>query len=166
MALGDAAEVVQPAARSAVIAQMLDGVPRPPGFQTAGLEAETHFTDRYQLGQAVAGAVACGWIESWSAAIHSGDQALARQAVKGMAGARQWTVLLQMVQEKGFEGDVLPAHGNGWPSYIVEAAREMAAGHLRRHPAVVRTYRGGHMFSVMTPRNAAPVSVLGCHLGG
>jgi hypothetical protein len=159
-------EVVQPAARSAVIAQMLDGVPRPPGFQTAGLEAETHFTDRYQLGQAVAGAVACGWIESWSAATRSGDDGVARQAVEGMAGARRWTVLLQMVHEKGFEGDVLPAHGNGWPSYIVEAAREMAAGHLRRRPAVVTTYQDGRVFSVMTPRNAAPISALGCHLGG
>jgi hypothetical protein len=158
------AEVVQPAARSTVIAQMLDGVPLPPGFQTAGLEAETHFTDRYQLGQAVAGAVACGWIESWSAANRSGDEAGARQAVEGMAGARHWTVLLQMVQEKGFHGDLLPAHGSGWPSYIVEAAREMAAGHLRRRPAVVTTYREGHVFSVMTPRNAAPASVLGCHL--
>jgi hypothetical protein len=159
-------EVVQPAARSAVIAQMLDGVPRPPGFQTAGLEAETHFTDRYQLGQAVAGAVACGWIESWSAATRSGDAAGAQEAVEGMAGARHWPVLLEMVQEKGFRGDVLPAHGNGWPSYIVEAAREMAAGHLRRRPAV-RTFReDGRVIGVETPKNAAPVSVLGCHLGG
>ena len=71
-----------------------------------------------------------------------------------------------MVHEKGFKGDALPAHGNGWPSYIVEAAREMAAGHLRRRPAVERIYENGDMFGVMTPANAAPVSVLGCHLGG
>jgi hypothetical protein len=159
-------EVVQPTARSTVIAGMLDGVPLPPGFQTAPLEAENHFTDRYQLGQAVAGAVACGWLESWSAARRSGDGATARQAVEGMAGARRWPVLLQMVQEKGFEGDVLPAHGSGWPSYIVEASREIAAGHLRRTPAVTRTYRNGTLFSVGTPRNAAPASVLDCHLGG
>lgn len=83
-----------------------------------------------------------------------------------MSGARHWPVLLQMVQEKGFEGDVLPAHGNGWPSYIVTAAREIAAGHLRRRPAVTRRYYKGVLVGVGTPRNAAPASVLGCHLGG
>jgi len=159
-------EVVQPAARSEVIAGMLDGVPLPPGFQIAPLEAETHFIDRYQLGQAVAGAVACGWLESWSAATRSGDDAAARQAVEGMAGARRWPVLLQMVQEKGYEGDVLPAHGNGWPSYIVEAAGEIAAGRLRRHPAVRTTRIDGRVYGEGIPANVAPVSVLGCHVRG
>jgi hypothetical protein len=159
-------EVVQPAAESGVIAGMLRGVPLPPGFDPSSLEAEGELSNRFDLGKAVAGAVACGWIESWAAATRSGDDAGARQAAEGMAGARRWPVLVQMVQEKGFEGDVLPAHGNGWPSYIVEAAREMAASHLRRRPAVVTTYQDGRVFSVMTPRNAAPASVLGCHLGG
>jgi hypothetical protein len=159
-------EVVQPASRSALIAAMLEGVPLPPGFKTVPLEAENHFIDRYQFGQAVAGAVACGWLESWSAATRAGDEATARQAVEGMAGARRWPVLLQMVQEKGFEGDVLPAHGRGWPSYIVEASREIAAGHLRRRPAVHTTYVNGHVFGVSTPENAAPESALGCHVGG
>lgn len=158
-------EVVQPAARSGVIARMLHGVPLPPGFQTDSLEAETHFTDRFQLGQAVAGAVACGWLESWYLATRSGDDATARQAVEAMSGARHWPVLLQMVQEKGFEGDVLPAHGNGWPSNVVAAAREIAAGHLRRYPAVETIRQGGRVLGVSTPRNAAPASVLGCHLG-
>jgi hypothetical protein len=159
-------EVVQPAARSDVIARMLRGVPLPPRFQTAALEAETHFTDRYTLGKAVAGAVTCGWLESWSAATRSGDDADARQAVEGMTGARRWSVLLQMVREKGYQGDVLPPHGNGWPSNVVAAAREIAAGRLRRYPAVRTIREDGHVLGVSTPRNAAPASVLGCHLGG
>jgi hypothetical protein len=159
-------EVVQPAAESGVIAGMLRGVPLPPGFDPSSLEAEGELSNRFDLGKAVAGAVACGWIESWAAATRSGDDAGARQAAEGMAGARRWPVLVQIVQEKGFEGDVLPAHGNGWPSYIVEAAREMAAGHLRRRPAVKRTYENGVLFGVGTPKNVAPVSVLGCHIGG
>jgi hypothetical protein len=159
-------EVVQLAARSSVIAQMLHGVPLPPGFKLASLEAETHFTDRYTLGKSVAGAVACGWLESWSAATGSGDEATAQQAVEGMAGARRWPVLLQMVQEKGFEGDELPANGVGWPSNIVAASREIAAGHLRRTPAVKTIRQNGAVIGVETPRNAAPVSVLGCHVGG
>jgi hypothetical protein len=159
-------EVVQPAAEFGVIARMLQGVPLPPGFDPSSLEAEGELSNRFDLGKAVAGAVACGWLESWSAAIRSGDDAVARQAVKGMAAARHWPVLLQMVQEKGFEGDVLPAHGNGWPSYVVGAAREIAAGHLRTRPAVKRIYENGVLFGVDTPKNAAPVSVLGCHIGG
>ncbi|MBS1882336.1 MAG: hypothetical protein JSS97_05205 [Actinobacteria bacterium] len=159
-------EVVQPAAESGVIAQMLHGVPLPPGFDPASLGSAGVLTNRYELGQAVAGAVACGWLESWEAARRSGDAAAAAAAVAGMRGARHWAVLLQMVQEKGFEGDVLPAHGNGWPSYIVTAAREIAAGHLRRRPAVERRYEHGVVIGVLTPRNAAPASVLGCHLGG
>jgi hypothetical protein len=158
-------EVVQPTAESGVIAQMLHGVPLPPGFDTSTLHAEGALTNRYELGQAVAGAVACGWLESWSAATRSGDDATARRAVEGMAGARHWAVLLQMVYEKGFRGDVLPARGNGWPSYIVTAAREIAAGHLRRRPAVTRRYYKGVIVGVGTPRNAAPASVLGCQLG-
>ncbi|HKZ15565.1 MAG TPA: hypothetical protein VJL81_17145 [Solirubrobacterales bacterium] len=159
-------EVVQPAAESDVIAQMLHGVPLPPGFDPAALESESVLTNRYELGQAVAGAVACGWLESWDSARRSGDAATAEAAVTAMSGARHWAVLLQMVQEKGFEGDVLPANGNGWPSYIVTASREIAAGHLRRTPAVVRRHREGHLLGVMTPKNAAPASVLGCHLDG
>jgi hypothetical protein len=160
-------EVVQPVDRSGLVAGMLDGVPLPPGFDATKFESETGPIDHYQFGQAVAGAVACGWLESWSAARQSGDEATARQAVEGMAGVRRWPVLLQMVQEKGFKGNELPAHGGGWPSYLVEASREIAAGHLRRTPAVKRTYvHGGALYGVSTPRDAAPVSVLDCHLGG
>jgi hypothetical protein len=159
-------EVVQPTAESGVIAQMLHGVPLPPGFDPATFEAEGALTNRYELGQALAGAVACGWLESWDVASRSGDAATAEAAVAAMSGARHWAVLLQMVHEKGFGGNVLPARGNGWPSYIVTAAREIAGGNLRRRPAVMKRYYKGVLLSVQTPRNAAPASVLGCHLGG
>lgn len=159
-------EVVQPAAESGVIAQMLQGVPLPPGFDASALEAEDEPTNSFDLGQAVAGAVACGWLESWDAATRSGDAATAEAAVAAMSGARHWAVLLQMVHEKGFRGDVLPAHGNGWPASIATAAREIAAGHLRRQPAVKTRYEHGVVVGVQTPRNAAPASVLGCRLGG
>lgn len=159
-------EVVQPTAESGVIAQMLHGVPLPPGLDPSSLKAEGELANHFDLGQTVAGAVACGWLESWNAAIHSGDTATAEAAITAMSGARRWPVLLQMVHEKGFHGDVLPAHGNGWPSYIVTAAREIAAGDLRRRPAVTRRYYKGALVGVMTPRNAAPASVLGCRLGG
>jgi len=160
------AEVVQPTSRSSVIAAMLDGVPLPPGFDLAALETESHLTSRFELGRSVADAVACGWLESWSAATRSGDDGAAQQAVEGMSGARHWPVLLQMVREKGYHGDALPAHGNGWPSNVVAAGNEIAHGYLRRKPAVTTTYVNGVAFGTMIPKNAAPASVLGCHLGG
>lgn len=159
-------EVVRPAAESDEIAQMLQGVPLPPGVDLSSLEAEGELTNRFELGRAVAGAVACGWLESWDAATRSGDVAMAEAAVAAMSGARRWAVLLQMVREKGFRGDILPAHGNGWPSNVVAAGREIASGHLRRLPAVETHYAHGVVVGVSTPRNAAPASVLGCHLGG
>ncbi|HET7054320.1 MAG TPA: hypothetical protein VFI09_10445 [Solirubrobacterales bacterium] len=159
-------EVVQPAAESGVIAQMLRGVPLPPGLDPSSLAAEGELTSRFELGRAVAGAVACGWLESWDAATRSGDAATAEAAVEAMSGARHWAVLLQMVHERGFRGDVLPPHGSGWPASIVKAAREIAAGHLRHRPAVKTRYAHGVVIGVQTPRNAAPVSVLGCRVGG
>jgi hypothetical protein len=159
-------EVVQPAAESGVIEQMLQRVPLPPGFDPSSLEAESELANRFDLGQAVAGAVACGWLESWDAATRSGDAVTAEAAVAAMSGARHWTVLIQMVQEKGFRGDVLPAHGSGWPSNVVAAGHEIASGHLRWLPAVKTRYHHSAVVGIQTPRNAAPASVLGCHLGG
>ncbi len=159
-------EVVQPAAESDVIAQMLKGVPLPPGLDPASLEAEGELSNRFDLGRAVAGAVACGWMESWDAATRSGDTATAEAAVTAMSSARHWAVLVQMVQEKGYKEDVLPARGNGWPSHIIQAAREMAGGHLRTRPAVKTIRENGAVVGVETPKNVAPASVLGCHIGG
>lgn len=159
-------EVVRPKSRSEVVAQMLQGVPLPPGFQVSALAANSDVTVRFELGRAVAGAVACGWLQSWQRATRSRDETAVRGAVEAMAGARRWPVLLQMVHERGYRGEILPANGAGWPSNIVEAGREIAAGHLRRHPAVRTIRRHGSVIGVMTPRNAAPVSVLGCDLAG
>jgi hypothetical protein len=159
-------EVVQPAAESGVIAQMLHGVPLPPGFDRSALEPEGELANRYDLGQTVAGAVTCGWLESWDAATRSGDEAAVDEAVEALSGARHWAVLLQMVHEKGYHGTELPAHGSGWPAYVVTAGREIAAGHLRRRPAVTRRYYRGVLMGVGIPADPAPASVLGCRLGG
>ncbi|HEX3734532.1 MAG TPA: hypothetical protein VHU86_05185 [Solirubrobacterales bacterium] len=171
-------EVIRPAARSRAIAQMLQGLPVPPGFDPsalhfrdvpvppgsdeAALQSESALTDRFMLGKALAGAVACGWIQRWLSATRSGGGAAAREAVEAMGSARHWPVLLQMVREKGYRGNALPPHGRGWPSNILAAAREIAGGHLRRRPAVRTIYVKGHPAGYLTPANAAPASVLGC----
>lgn len=155
-------EVLRPAAHSAAITQMLRGIPVPPDFDTSALQSESDLTDRFMLGKAVAGAVACGWLQRWLSATRADDSATAQEAVDAMATAPHWPVLLQMVREKGYRGNALPPHGQGWPSQILTAAREIAHGHLRRKPAVRTIYMNGLPAGYMTPADAAPASVLGC----
>jgi hypothetical protein len=169
------AEVIRPAARSAAIAQMLRGIPVPPGFDAStlhfrdipalpgsALQSESALTDRFMLAKSVTGAVACDWLQHWLSATRTGDDTAAQEAVDAMRTAPNWPVLLQMVREKGFRGDALPPHGQGWPSEILTAAREISRGQLRRKPAVTKTYVNGHLYGVRTPAGAAPASVMGC----
>lgn len=160
------AEVLRPAAHSAAIAQMLRGMPAPPGFDSSALQSESDLTDRFMLGKAVTGAVACGWLRRWLSATRAGDDAAAQEAVDAMATARRWPVLLQMVRERGYREKALPPHGQGWPSEILTAAREIAQGHLRRRPAVRTDYVKGRPVGQLTPAGAAPASVMGCQLPG
>jgi hypothetical protein len=157
-------EVVRPSARAAVVEQMLRGIPVPPGFDASTLQSETALNDRFMLAKALTGAVACGWLARWQSAVHSGNDATVREAVDAMATATHWPVLLQMVRERGYEGDTLPPHGSGWPSEVLTAAREIAAGHLRRRPAVKTFYVHGQPAGYMTPAGAAPASVMECDL--
>ncbi len=170
-------EVLRPAARSAAIMQMLRDIPVPPGFDasaphframpappsvTSALQSESALTDRFMLGKSVTGAVACGWLQRWLSATRAGDGAAAQEAVDAMGTASHWPVLLQMVREKGFQGNALPPHGRGWPSEILTAAQEIAHGHLRRRPAVRTIYVKGRPVGYMTPADAAPASIMGC----
>lgn len=155
-------EVIRPAEHSATITQMLRGIPVPPDFDASALQTESDLTDRFMLGKAVAGTVACGWLQRWLSATRAGDSAVAQEAVDAMSTAPRWPVLLQMVREKGYRGNTLPPHGQAWPSQILTAAREIAHGHLRRKPAVRTIYMKGLPAGYITPADAAPASVLGC----
>lgn len=166
-------EVLRPVARPAAIAQMLKGMPRPPGFDASALrfrgapaspgsplQSASALTDRFMLGKAVTGAVACDWLQRWLSATRTGDAAAAREAVDAMATARHWPVLLRIARERGYRGNALPPHGQGWPSEILAAAREIARGHLRRTPAARTIYVKGRPIGYIAP--ASPASVMGC----
>jgi len=168
-------EVLRPAARSEAIAQMLRGIPVPPGFDASALhframpgpsgsplQSESALTDRFMLAKSVSGAVACGWLQRWLSATRAGDDVAAQEAVEAMATAPHWPALLRMVREKGYRGSTLPPHGQGWPSEILTAAREIAHGHLRRKPAVTTIYVKGRPIGYATSAGAAPASVMGC----
>jgi len=134
----------------------------PPDFDASALQSETALTDRFMLGKAVTGAVACDWLQRWLSATRAGDGAAAQEAVEAMGTAPHWPVLLQMVRERGYQGDALPPHGRGWPSEILTAAREITSGHLRRKPAVTTIHIDGLPPGYRTPAGAAPASVMGC----
>ncbi|MBW3579352.1 MAG: hypothetical protein KY462_16775 [Actinobacteria bacterium] len=87
--------VIASADRAAVVREMLVDIPQPDGFDAAALE-EGPLRDRYQLGAAVSGAVACAWIEQWIEARRSGDVTATNQAVEAMRSSSEWDVLHEM----------------------------------------------------------------------
>ena len=100
------ASVIKTPDRDSTIRQMLQGVPVPPGFDPKDIEGADLTKDRYQLGAAVAGTVACQWFKRWSDARETNERAKEREAVTAMATAREWPVLNEM-EAKGHYPDVL-----------------------------------------------------------
>lgn len=100
------ASVIKPDGRATVVDQMLADIPVPAGFDRGPLTTSAQLKDRYQLGAAVAGSVACAWIGTWVAANDAGDTAAATQAVNAMASSHRWAILLEM-QDQGAYSDAL-----------------------------------------------------------
>lgn len=107
--------VVTPAHRSAVIRTMLRGIPLPPGFRVSQIPGATLVRDRYQLGSAVTGVVACEWFARWGQARTAGNSAAVGQSVAAMQTAKHWPVLKQM-DKTGAWGSVLLGYANAMPS--------------------------------------------------
>jgi hypothetical protein len=93
------ASVVKAADRAAVVDEMLQGVPTPPGFDAARLEYTNQTSDRYQLGAQVASAILCGWIEQWLDAKQRGDSSTQDAAAQALQTSRSWTFLIDMQAE-------------------------------------------------------------------
>lgn len=100
------ASVVKPGARADAVDEMLADIPLPDGFDRASLRKGAAVQDRYQLGAAVAGSVACGWIEDWIMATDAGDAPGAKRAVDAMATSHRWAILVEM-RDEGAYPDVL-----------------------------------------------------------
>lgn len=90
--------VVQPGDMDATVAEMLKGVPLPPGFDAAPLSSDLP-GDRYQVGARVAGAVACAWLDRWADARTGGDRRAEQAALAAMQTSKRWPVLLEMNAE-------------------------------------------------------------------
>lgn len=109
------AEMVRPVRERA--AEVLAGVPLPPGFDVDALEG-VGVSDAYQFGVAVTSRVGCGWIEVWRRARADGDADAVRRAGEALAGSHGWRVLRDM------------AGAGDWPEVFWGYADAVAAGTL------------------------------------
>jgi hypothetical protein len=108
-------EIVTPGRADEAAAKALDGVPLPPKFDRAALNA-VGTNDQYQFGAAVAARVGCGWIEEWQRANQAGDQAALKKAADALRSSHQWKFLQRMNKD----GD--------YPEVFWEMADQTAAG--------------------------------------
>jgi hypothetical protein len=109
------ASVVRPSGTVRAVKEMLKGVPVPAGFDASAIKGTSLTKDRYQLGAAVTGTVACQWFKRWGDARLAGDRAGERQAVAAMATAKHWPVLAQMTKQGDYP-EVLIAFAKAMPS--------------------------------------------------
>jgi hypothetical protein len=110
--------LVSDAERPGVIAEMLEPLPLPDGFDAAMVDSKD--VTRYGLGADVTAPVACAWLEQWFRAREGGDAARVQQAVDAMVTSRKWPILEEM------------AETGGWSEVIWDFADQMAAGTLTR----------------------------------
>jgi hypothetical protein len=87
---------VQPGERPAVVDEMLAGVPIPAGLDVDALRDDPAVMNRYDLGSLVAGAIACGWLDRWTAGRAAGDAAAVREAAAALRTSRGWPALREM----------------------------------------------------------------------
>lgn len=112
--------VVKPDERAAVIDEMLEGIPIPPGFDRSVLDSDDAVADRYHLAARVTSYVTCRWLDSWVAATNAGDDATAQEAVDAMATAKDWPILVEIAPQ------------GGWDEAVRQYARRLADGEVVR----------------------------------
>jgi hypothetical protein len=109
------ASVVKRPDRNTTVTQMLQGVTVPPGFSPSDIKGADLTKDRYQLGAAVVGTVACQWFKQWSHAREANDSVKEREAIAGLATAEHWPILEEM-GKSGAYPDVLLEYVAAMPS--------------------------------------------------
>jgi hypothetical protein len=138
------ASVIKSADSTRVVHEMLKGIPLPPGFDAAHIRGADLTQNRYDLGAAVTGTVACMWIADWNHARHAGNSAMVHRAIAAMATSPHWPVLHQM------------AHQGAWPQVLIEYAHDMRRG----------TVVAGRVLPLTVDANSGlGCSRLGVHLG-
>ena len=97
--------------REAVVDEMLAEIGHHRDYRLAKIRVTEEMIDRYQLGAAVTGAVACYWIEMWLDAKERGDERGIGIAGGAMGAARHWPILKEM-EDQGDWSEVLWEHAD------------------------------------------------------
>ena len=123
--------VVKAAEYGTTVKQMLAEIPLPPGFDQSKVPDLGLTTDRYQVGAAVGGAVACAWFRRWHKARTTHDIATAREAEKVMRESNtQWPIFREMRKE------------GAYPAVVAEYAAAMARGNWYGRPLLPEVEQG------------------------
>jgi hypothetical protein len=117
------AKVVKAAEYGATVHQMLHGIPLPPGFESNEIPNLRLTTDRYQVGAAVGGTVACAWFRYWGEARANHDAPAIQEAERVLLRSEtDWPIFRQMSKE------------GAYPATVVEYAKAMPSGQWYGRP--------------------------------
>lgn len=97
------ATVVTPSQRAAVVEEMLEGVPTPPGFDIGPVATDPIYSDRVTLATTVAAEVACGWLDEWFNVWETEDAAELDAILTALEASPGWPMLTDITpQQSGF----------------------------------------------------------------
>jgi hypothetical protein len=108
--------VVKAAEYGAEVGKMLRGIPVPAGFDASRIPDRRVTTNRYSVGKAVGGAVACEWFGRWFEARGDQDLRAAREARQVLLGSGSWPVFRRIANE------------GAYPQLVVEFAEALPSG--------------------------------------
>jgi hypothetical protein len=108
--------VVKAADYGTEVREMLQGLPLPLGFDPSRIPDRAVTTNRYSVGRAVGGAVACGWFARWFDARATRDAASAQEARGILLRSGSWPVF-QRISDEG-----------SYPQLVVELAEALPSG--------------------------------------
>ena len=97
--------VVSDSEQAEAIAELLNGVPVPDGFDVAALESGTT-DDRYQFIAQVSGAVACAWLDQWFTGQETQDPDLQSAAAAALATSHTWPMLTEIADQGGWSDEL------------------------------------------------------------
>jgi hypothetical protein len=108
--------VVKAAEYGTEVGRMLRGIPVPAGFEASRIPDRRVTTNRYSVGKAVGGAVACAWFGRWFDARGNQDPRAAREARHVLLGSGSWPVFRRIASE------------GAYPQLVVEFAEALPSG--------------------------------------
>lgn len=138
--------VVKAADYGAEVREMLQGLPLPAGFDPSTIPDRRVTTDRYSVGKAVGGAVACEWFSRWFSAHAEQDVDAAKEARHVLLRSSSWPVFRRIRTE------------GSYPQLVVEFAEALTSGRWGHDRPLRQVINSGctEIGFPLSPRRNAP----------